>query len=310
MVASIKLGFQEYLRGRQELIEKRLSSYLGADDPPRLWEAMRYSVLAGGKRLRALLCLASAEAVGGAQALDLALPCACAIEMVHAFSLIHDDLPAMDNDDFRRGRPTNHKVFGEDMAILAGDALLALAFEILVNQTPQAVPPATLLEAAGALAAATGSTGMVGGQVADMTLTGLTGDASKSIDLETLETMHRRKTGALLRFSTWSGAKLAGASTEQLAALSQFGDILGLAFQIADDLLDVTGDRKTLGKTPGKDEASGKVTWVRVFGVEESRRRLSELEDEGKQALLATGIDRSSLNALESLLDYAVHRSN
>lgn len=264
-------------------------------------------MLSGGKRLRALLCLAAAEAVAGEAARDKAMACACAIELVHAFSLIHDDLPSMDNDDYRRGRPTNHKVFGEAMAILAGDALFALAMEVLVTKTPDSVAKDALLSVAGELVKATGSHGMVGGQVCDLALTGQT---SCPADSNALESMHRRKTGALIKFSLWSGGKLASADETQLTALERFGEILGLAFQITDDLLDVTGEMQTLGKTPGKDEASGKTTWVRVFGVEGSRARLLELHKEGKAALQGTGLADSSLSVLESLLDYAINRTN
>jgi geranylgeranyl diphosphate synthase type II len=310
MVAITKLNFSEFFASRRALVEDQLIEYLSNNDPPDLWESMRYSVLSGGKRLRALLCLAAAEAVGGDEARQKAIACACAIEFVHAFSLIHDDLPAMDNDDFRRGRPTNHKVYGEAMAILAGDALFALAMEVLVTHTPQAVEREALLAVTGELVKATGSHGMVGGQVSDMALTGRADMQIDRVDPAVLESMHRRKTGALIKFSLWSGAKLASADANQLSALGRFGEILGLAFQIADDLLDVTGEMETLGKTPGKDEASGKTTWVRVFGVEESRARLRQLHLEGRQALQSASLEQNSLSVLEALLDYAINRSN
>ncbi|SRR5579875_585753 len=301
---------QEYLTSRRALVETRLAGYLAGDDPPPLWEAMRYSVLSGGKRLRALLCLAAAEAVGGQAAVELALPCACAIELVHAFSLIHDDLPAMDNDDFRRGRPTSHKVFGEAMAILAGDALFALAMEIVTARMPQQIAPPVALSLAGELARATGCLGMVGGQVADMSLTGRKDSQPEPVAERALELMHRRKTGALIGYSTWSGARLAGAGAEQLFAMSRFGEIIGLAFQIADDLLDVVGDLSLLGKTPGKDEAAGKVTWATVFGVDRSRARLAELEAEGRELLSRSIVEPRSLVILRSLLEYSIHRSS
>lgn len=307
MVASTKFDFAEYLKERRELVQHKLAQFLAGDDPDTLWESMRYSVLSGGKRLRALLCLSTAEAIGGSQAIELALPCACAIECVHAFSLIHDDLPAMDDDDFRRGRPTNHKVYGEDMAILAGDALFALAFEILIKRTP-AVPADVLLSVAGELARSSGGDGMVGGQVADLRLTGSTN--AGAIPLANVETMHRRKTGALIKFSAWAGARLSGAGETQLAAVSQYGDILGLAFQIADDLLDETGDIKTLGKTPGKDAASGKATWVRAFGQEQAKERLQQLEAEGMQVLSALATGGEATRALECLLEFAIHRKH
>lgn len=306
MVAGTTFDFKQYLANKRRLIEDRLAALLAQDDPHILWESMRYSVLSGGKRLRAILCLATAEGVGTAGAIEKALPCACSIELVHAMSLIHDDLPALDNDDLRRGRPTNHKVFGEAMALLAGDALLAMSTDVLISHTV-GVEPAVVLQVAGELSRATGSGGMVGGQVADMEMTGAADDALTS---EALESMHRRKTGALIRFSTWSGARLAGANEEQLLAFSRFGEILGLAFQIADDLLDVTGDIKVLGKTPGKDQAANKLTWVRVYGVEGSREKLRELRREADEVLKGITINDESVAALEKLLDYAINRAN
>jgi geranylgeranyl diphosphate synthase type II len=325
MVASSVLNFDldAYASAHRRLIEQTLDDYLSARQPHELWESMRYSVLSGGKRIRALLCIASAQAAEHMaspkmKAVDVALPCACAVEMVHAMSLIHDDLPCMDNDDFRRGKPTNHKVYGEAMALLAGDALLVLANEILLRKTPAAVDRALLIDVAAQLSNCTGPEGMVGGQVADLIATGSPmvpagesplQDADKA---QLLESIHKRKTGALLRFSTWSGARLMGAEEKIVNALGEFGDILGLAFQIADDLLDMTGDLKTLGKTPGKDEAAGKLTWVSVFGAEQSRRTLAELEVRGKSLLQSptTGLNEESTAPLAALLSYAVHRSS
>ena len=309
MVAGTTFDFKEYVASRRRLVESSLVEYLDHDDPKELWESMRYSVLAGGKRLRALLCLASAEAVAG-QRYALAVPCACAIELVHAMSLIHDDLPCLDNDDLRRGRPTNHKVFGEAMALLAGDALLMLAAEILIVRTSCDVDRQVLLDVASELSRATGALGMVGGQVVDMAFTGLAGHPDRPVDGDMLESMHRRKTGALIRFSAWSGARLAGADAPRLAVLSRFGEILGLAFQIADDLLDVTGDAQTLGKTPGKDAASKKSTWVSLYGVDQSKAKLSLLEEEGKALLTDSGLESGHSQALASILEYAIHRSN
>jgi geranylgeranyl diphosphate synthase type II len=241
------------------------------------------------------------------------MPCACAVEMVHAMSLIHDDLPAMDNDDFRRGKPTNHKVFGEAMALLAGDALLMLANEILIEETPAKVDPNTLLSVVKELSIATGAHGMVGGQVEDMNFTGSfeQGHTNKEfVDENILSSIHRRKTGALITFSVWSGARLVGANEKQLIDLKRFGEILGLAFQITDDLLDVTGDINTLGKTPGKDEAAQKATWVRLFGIDGSRQRLKELESEGLEILQSKNIENGSAPALTELLKYAINRVN
>lgn len=313
--------FTTYADLRRLLVEQRLSQYLDCEDPAILWQSMRYSLLSGGKRLRALLCLASAEAIKGETGIELALPCACAIELVHAMSLIHDDLPCLDNDDLRRGKPTNHKVFGEAMALLAGDALLAYANEILIAHTRELVDPSVLLSVAQELSKATGAQGMVGGQVDDMEFTGLdgkriplkAGTAGAHIDASIVEKIHRRKTGALIRFSVWSGARLCGASDYHLKELARYGEILGLAFQIADDLLDVTGDISTLGKTPGKDEATGKATWVRVFGEEGSRARLKELETEGLEILERLPLTSNGLDStapLKALLTYSINRTN
>lgn len=311
--------FKTYAEDRRLLVEKHLNEYLNYDDPSVLWQSMRYSLLSGGKRLRALLCIAAAEAIKGERGVELALPCACAIELIHAMSLIHDDLPCLDNDDFRRGKPTNHKVFGEAMALLAGDALLVYANEILIAHTKDLVDPSILLSVAQELSRATGAAGMVGGQVDDMEFTGKdtskqtaskSGSQETPIDASIVETIHKRKTGALIRFSVWSGARLCGASESLLRDLSRYGEILGLAFQITDDLLDVTGDIATLGKTPGKDEASGKATWVRVFGIDGSRARLKELESEGLEILNRLNISADGLAPLKALLTFSINRTN
>jgi len=323
MRAGLAFDFETYHAERRSLVEDRLAHYLAPNDPspPQLWESMRYSVLSGGKRIRAILTLAAAEALLSSEAkarsmdeaAQIALPCACAIEMVHAMSLIHDDLPCMDDDDFRRGKPSNHKVFGEAMALLAGDALLIYATEILLKESSHTINRNNLIKVATELAAATGARGMVGGQVCDMAVTGQarSQDCSGSIDgAKLLNTIHERKTGALLRFSVWSGACLMGASDSTLKTIGEFGEILGLSFQIADDLLDVTGDIKTLGKTPGKDQASGKLTWVTVYGIESARMKLQELEENGKALLDKTGLAEESLRPLAALLEYSIHRSN
>lgn len=323
-----EFDFKEYTTTLRQAIEVSLESYLNSNDPPGLWDSMRYSVLNGGKRLRALLCLSSGTAIkgSGARILKTLMPCACAIEMVHAMSLIHDDLPCMDDDDLRRGKPTNHKVFGEALALLAGDALLMHAIDILIDKTPRSIDRAVVLNVALELARATGAKGMVAGQVEDLAFTGLsTGSAAQdpdrssetlstmshpTLDAAIIESIHRRKTGALIKFSVWSGAKLAGASQAQLQGLDRFGDILGLAFQITDDLLDVTGDARTLGKTPGKDEATKKATWVRIFGITGAREKLAELEEEGTILLSGLHLESGSSPALHALLQYAIHRSN
>ncbi len=309
----------EYAAARRALIEQALESYLKESSPRPLWESMRYSVLSGGKRFRALLCLATAEAVENSDVrqgpIERAMSCACAIEMVHAMSLIHDDLPCMDNDDLRRGKPTNHRVYGEALALLAGDGLLALANEILIRKTPSDVAAATILDLAAELSRATGPDGMVGGQVEDCIATGLMSAGKGSTNagedkLSLLESIHKKKTGALLRFSAWSGARLMEASQPVLNMLVRYGDILGIAFQIADDLLDTTGNIQTLGKTPGKDLASGKVTWVTVYGVEGARKALADMEEEGNDVLRQTGFRETAIAPLSALLGYAIHRSN
>ncbi len=306
----------QYMATRRELVEQRLSEYLPLAEPELLWRSMRYSVLAGGKRFRSILCIAAAEAVYFSQSagspsghpdialLDRILPCCCAIEMVHAMSLIHDDLPALDNDDFRRGNPTNHKVFGEAVALLAGDALIVLANEILIKKTPENVSKEMLLSIISELAHATGANGMVGGQVYDLALTG------SQADVEMLTKMHDGKTAALIRFCAWSGATLAGANRETTEFFNQYAGMLGLAFQIADDLLDVTGDMKTLGKTPGKDHADNKSTWVTLFGLEGARTKLAELEERGLAFLDKSVLSDNTLPPLKQLLQYAIHRIN
>lgn len=377
--------FTRYLEDRRVLVEAKLDELLVLDEPEILWESMRYSALGAGKRIRALLSIASFETIKRingmgvcsssdigkgtnsdagndtkisgssdcnqdlAQFLAPVLPVASAIEMVHAMSLVHDDLPCLDNDDVRRGKPTNHKVYGEAMALLAGDALLMRAVEVLIcsrdiQKNPSCDTRAldiALLDITRGLASATGAHGMVGGQVFDLVYTDAgaaiparfvhdpisddeqngshsTGDSksprraksvsSQELDETVIRKIHAGKTGALLRFSLWSGARLAEATVEQLTALEQFGDIVGLAFQITDDLLDVTGDVETLGKTPGKDQAANKATWVRVFGIDGAREQLRKLESEGKKLLQEKGLSNASEPVLESLLEMAIHR--
>jgi len=314
--------FDSYLQTRRELVEEKLQIYLAEQEPAKLWQSMRYSVLSGGKRLRAMLTLAAAEAVHKAKRaslskdvatagntamnpLQIALPCACAIEMVHAMSLVHDDLPCLDNDDLRRGKATNHKVYGEALALLAGDGLLMLAQQILLEETSKLVSPANLLSVALELSKAAGPSGMVGGQVKDMEFTGA---EESSFDLATVESIHAGKTGALIRCSLWSGGKLMDGSPEHLSSLYRFGEILGLAFQITDDLLDVTGDAQTLGKTPGKDEATKKATWVRAIGVDGARQKLTTMEKEGLELLEQSALDSPDSPVLKALLKYAIHR--
>lgn len=279
-----------YLTDRRALIETELVRVAEADAaevPPTLRKAMTYSLLAGGKRLRPILALAGCEAVGGQ--LAAALPLACALEMIHTYSLIHDDLPAMDNDDFRRGRPTNHKVFGEAIAILAGDALLTEAFAV-TSRCP--APPAVLVKVLGELASAVGAAGMVGGQVIDIEATG------NKVDVELLRRLHGKKTGALLAVSVCAGARLGGAAESAVASLRTYAEALGLAFQIIDDVLDVTADLQTLGKDPGSDREAGKTTYVDLLGVDGARRHADEVMTAGIAALAPLGEAAEPLRAL------------
>ena len=292
-----------YLKERAQLIELALARSVDnlVDTPAgaaaRLTEAMRYSLLAGGKRLRPILALASCEAVGGdlAAAMDLA----CAVEMIHTYSLIHDDLPCMDNDDFRRGRPTNHKVYGDALATLAGDALLTDAFKVLARATGAGVAAAVVLETIEELAGAAGSAGMVGGQVIDLLGEG------KSKTLEELEELHGRKTGALFLASVRGGARMGGASASQIESFDAYARALGLAFQVVDDLLDVQGTPEQLGKRTQKDSERGKATYPAILGVERSLDLARELESRAHRAL-ASFDDRAI--ALRELATFVVER--
>ncbi len=287
-----------YLTDRQPRVEAALDAAVRPAYPDTIYEAMRYSLLAGGKRLRPILCLASCEAVGGS--VDLAMPTACAMEMIHTMSLIHDDLPAMDDDDYRRGKLTNHKVYGEDIAILAGDGLLAYAFEYIATQT-QGVSADRVLKVIAHLAKAVGADGLVGGQVVDLESEG------KDIAVETLTYIHNHKTGALLETCVVSGGILAGASEREIEKLSQFARNIGLAFQIIDDILDITATQAELGKTAGKDLEAQKATYPKLWGLEESKRQADKLVAEAKLILAEFG-DRAQ--PLQALADYIIDRKN
>ena len=297
MTARFELG--EWLQSRRERVEGLLSTRLEAirtSTPPHLWEAMRYSLLDGGKRLRPILCLTFAETVSGtSSAPACAEDAACAVEYVHTYSLIHDDLPAMDDDDLRRGRPTSHKVFGEAMAILAGDALLTEAFALAASG---AEPERARL--ASELAEAAGARGMVGGQVLDVA-------EARPPDVEYLARMHRLKTGALIRAACRMGAIAGGGGPAGLAAAGAYGEAVGLAFQIADDLLDVTGSTERLGKRVGADAAAGRRTYPAVVG-EERARQLANTEVERAVAAIAD-LERSP-GPLRALARYAVERTS
>jgi geranylgeranyl pyrophosphate synthase len=283
-----------WLDARRRTVDAALDRWLPAPPaaPSEVCDAMRYSVMAGGKRLRPLLVLAAAEAVaeraGAPAATSLALPAACAVELVHTYSLVHDDLPAMDNDTLRRGRPTAHVVYGEGMAILSGDGLLTEAFALLAREPAESslVDTGELarrkLAALAIIAEAAGAAGMVGGQAIDLQAAL---PASAPLDAAALRGMHARKTGALIRGSALAGAIMAGATPADEIAIDQYGTALGLAFQIVDDILDVEGASADLGKTAGKDAAAGKPTYPSLFGLEESRRLAAECGDRARAAL-------------------------
>lgn len=279
---------------RIKLIEAALLKELGAETAlvPRLAESMEYSLMAGGKRLRPILVMAAADAVG-ARGTDF-VQAACGIEMIHTYSLIHDDLPAMDNDDYRRGKLTNHKVFGEALAILAGDALLTKAFEVILRQ--QGVPAQVLLEVLREMSIAAGPNGMVGGQVIDMLSEG------KRISMEELRKMHMGKTGALFRAAIRSGAILGGASEAQLAALTTYADCFGLAFQITDDILDVVGDEAVIGKPVGSDERNEKSTYVTLTSLDEAKKLAANTVQQALEALEIFGDEAKFLRDLVKML--------
>jgi geranylgeranyl diphosphate synthase type II len=292
------MTLREHLHEQQELVELALDRCVPSESTPPevIHRAMRYSLFAGGKRIRPILCIEAARAVGGdAAGVEKA---ACALELVHTYSLIHDDLPALDNDDLRRGKPTCHKVFGEAMAILAGDALLTVAFEVLTSL--EGVDGTRRARMALELATAAGTPhGMVGGQVAD--LEGERKEPSAAL----LETIHRAKTGALIRASLRIGAIYVGASDDQLAALSRYGEHVGLAFQIVDDLLDVEQSSGELGKTAGKDARQQKITFPAVYGLEESHRMAEGERARAREALAGLGV---RAERLRELADWIVRR--
>ena len=285
---------KELWNARRALVEKALVQELKSEPPidKTLADAMEYSLMAGGKRLRPILLMAAADAVGvdGAQFVTTG----CAIEMIHTYSLIHDDLPAMDNDDYRRGKLTNHKVYGAGMATLAGDALLTLAFEVMLRQ--KGVTEATRLAVVREMSRAAGMNGMVGGQAIDLESEG------KQIPLERLREMHMGKTGALFRAAVRSGAILAGATDDQLAALTKYADAFGLTFQITDDILDVVGDEATIGKPVGSDERNHKSTYVTLLSLEKAQALAKETVDDAIAALASFGPEADFLRDLVQML--------
>jgi geranylgeranyl diphosphate synthase, type II len=289
----------ELLKADGQRIGQYLREWLSGHKtaPPRLLEAIEYSLLAGGKRLRPTLVLECARTCGGGEANESALAAAGAIELIHTFSLVHDDLPAMDDDDLRRGRPTNHKVFGEAMAILAGDAMVTLAFELLATQASPDVAPALI----GELATAAGPAGMIGGQVLDMA------GENQSLSLDELRRIHRMKTGALLTASCRLGAIAANSGVAALAAMSSYGEHLGIAFQIVDDVLDVTSTPEQLGKRTNKDAGKGKNTYPALLGLEKSKVAAREHLDAAIGALSAFG---PGAERLRTLARFVVDRTN
>lgn len=285
-------------------VEAALSDAIQAESPAALGQAMRYAVLDGGKRLRPLLVLATAEAVGDAPQSAAALNAACAIELIHAYSLVHDDMPCMDNDVLRRGKPTVHVQFGEAQALLAGDALQTLAFEMLTPAEAN-VPPSVQASCVSLLARASGYQGMAGGQAIDLASVG------QRLSEDQLRQMHRLKTGALLLCSVQMGvACVSGVSAAAQTALARFGQALGLAFQVVDDVLDVTADSATLGKTAGKDEAADKPTYVALMGLGGAKAYADALAIEAMQALVDTGLPEARLAALRGLSAMVVQRNN
>ncbi|WP_313298509.1 farnesyl diphosphate synthase [Diaphorobacter sp.] len=290
--------FDSWQRAQRDDVEQCLSRWVRPDAPAGLGESMRYAVLDGGKRLRPLLVLAAAEAVNGLR--EAALRAACAAELIHAYSLVHDDMPCMDNDVLRRGKPTVHVQFGEAQALLAGDALQALAFELLTPETD--VPPAMQATLCRLLARAAGADGMAGGQAIDLASVGY------MLTEDELRRMHRLKTGALLQGCVLLGAACADTTPAALTALQEYGAALGLAFQVVDDILDVIADSQTLGKTAGKDAASDKPTYVSLLGLERARAHAEALCSEAHAALKRSGL--ADTRALAALADAVVRRSH
>ncbi len=293
---------RHYLEEKKAIVDKYLLKILGTPGgyPPTLYQSMHYSLFAGGKRIRPILSIASDEAVGGQ--IESVITVAAAIEIIHTYSLIHDDLPSMDNDDMRRGKPTNHRVFGEAAAILAGDALLTLAFTALSDNTlHENIPPEKLLPIIHEIGLGSGHCGMVGGQQIDIESEG------KRLDLKTLEEMHMKKTGALIRASVRSGGIAGGATENQLMALTDYGEKIGLAFQIADDILDVEGGIEEVGKATGKDISHKKNTYPALIGLNESKTLAERLLAEAVETLKGFG---ERAEPLRMIAEYIVERKS
>ncbi len=299
MKSSSPFSLKSYMEERRLWVDQALDQYLAPENvwPERLNESVRYSLFAGGKRLRPILAIAAAETLGKNQ--EDVMPFACALEMIHTYSLIHDDLPAMDNDDLRRGRPTNHKVYGDAMAILAGDSLLSEAFRVLSESLPEK-NPAQVLHVIKRLSEASGPQGMVGGQVQDLM------SEKQKISIEALEHLHRHKTGKLIQVSVEGGALLAGADPRQVEAFREFGACIGLSFQIADDVLDIEGGEE-IGKDLGSDLEKEKATYPSLLGLAESKKLAHHWTQRALQSLEMFG---DSAEPLREIAEYVVYRKN
>ncbi len=297
------MEIKSYLNKQKNLIEDALLKYIPEPAPPfeHHIESLRYSLFAGGKRIRPILCLSAAKAIKtDAEMADNLLPIACALECIHTYSLIHDDLPAMDNDNLRRGKPTNHILYGEANAILAGDSLLTLAFELITNQEHGSLKAEQRLKIGHILSVASGAFGMVGGQALDIAY------ENQDFPFEMLQTIHRNKTGALISASVHAGALGACADESETKALLSYGDQIGLAFQIVDDLLNATSTTEQLGKSAGSDEANGKATYPAYFGIENTRIKARHATNNAKDALASFG---SKAEPLRALAEYVNLRS-
>lgn len=296
----IDVTFNEELKQWAEQVDLALERYLPSAEtyPTVIHEAMRYSVFAGGKRLRPILVMAAAQAVGGST--EKVMPVACALELIHTYSLVHDDLPAMDNDDFRRGRPTNHRVYGEAMAILVGDALQTLAFE-LIAQAAESFPAPAVNRVTWEIARAAGSVGLIGGQVVDLL------SEQQEINGATLEYIHRHKTGALFRAAIRAGAILGGATASQLESLTQYAEQMGLAFQIKDDLLDIEGDEEKIGKPLGSDLKNQKSTYPAIYGLEKTKKMA---EVAAAEAINALKIFHHEAEFLRAIMHFIINRDH
>lgn len=286
MEQAVKQQFENYIK----LIEQKLDEFLPVKYPQEIWESMRYSLLAGGKRLRPILCLETCKVLCGSY--EHAIPTACAIEMLHTQSLIHDDLPCMDNDDYRRGKLTNHKKFSESTAVLAGDALLSFAPQIIIQKTPESVAAQTVLKVLEEFLVSAGAEKLIAGQVVDIDSEG------KQIDKKTLTFIHENKTGALFKLSIRAGAILGNADEKTIQALTMFAEKLGLAFQIMDDILDVTSTLEELGKTPGKDALEEKATYVSLYGLDEAKNQVASLCGSACDILKENNIESNILTGI------------